>query len=112
VDPILAAHVLDLRQVHMIAAALEPEVAVEPLFLRHRAREADADLKDDAGLLRVDVDRTEAAHDLLEPIEQLAYARIFSDEVIVDSIPAAGMPEIRRDEAMPALRALPQVGRR
>lgn len=108
VNPVLAQEVLDLRQAGVARAALEPEVTVEPLFLRHRAREADADLKDDAGFLRVHVGRTEVLDDRVEPIEQLANDRRLACEMILESIAAARMPDVRRHEPVSAGRALPQ----
>jgi hypothetical protein len=102
------AKILDSNQSRMINATLKPQTSIQPLLPHNNSRESNPGLKNDPGLLRINSHRPAFSCQLHERIERLPDLRGFAAEMIRDFVSSAGMPQVRRDKFMAAMRAAPK----
>jgi hypothetical protein len=71
-------------------------------------RRIEPHLKHDPGLLRDHRNRSALAHHLGELVEELKDVRLTASEERLESVLPARVPHVFGDEALPALRTLPE----
>src|SRR5262249_23620085 len=108
VHEVAAGERFDAVDDRMRPPAFQPQMSTEMTPTRRHGDEPAARLKDDPRLLRVDMDPSEAARRLHEPVEERANLRILAGEVLVDGVATAGMRHVARDEPLTARRARPE----
>lgn len=99
---------LEAGKAGMRRATLQPQCGAKIVAERSAAREADPRLNDDPGLLRINGDRAAAPGEANERVEDITNLLRLAQEIVGEAISTTGVPEICRDEAMTATRALPQ----